>query len=341
MFLFKRRGIYYLEYFDELENRKKRISTKSRLKPDALKFLTNFKNKLSDNNKVKFITLKEFEDEYCKYIERTRSRSYLADVKTTFKTLLAITEDMPLAKLNHRTLEKILIDIYNKTKYGAKHHYNNLRSALNKAINWGYLTENPLNKVKLPKIPHSFPAFITKDELDKIIKNTPNDDLKDFYLMSFHTAMRRDEIRLLKWSSINLNDRIITVTNNETFITKSKKERIVPINDTLLIMLKNRLPKVVNINNDEFVFHKLPGIPYHQDYVTKQFKKVVRGLGMSEKIRLHSLRHSAASNMVQSNVSLYVVKEILGHQDLSTTQIYAHLQKENLAQAVKVLDQAM
>jgi hypothetical protein len=94
MFLFKRRGIYYLEYFDELENRKKRISTKSRLKPDALKFLTDFKKKLSDTSKVKFISLKEFEAEYCKYIERTRSRSYLADVKTTFKTLIALTDDV-------------------------------------------------------------------------------------------------------------------------------------------------------------------------------------------------------------------------------------------------------
>jgi integrase len=341
MFLFKRRGIYYLEYFDELENRKKRISTKSRLKPDALKFLTDFKIKLNDKGKVKFISLKEFEAEYCKYIERTRSCSYLADVKTTFKTLIALTDDIPLAKLSPRLLEKILIDIYNKTKYGAKHHYNNLRSAFNKAINWGYLTENPLSKVRLPKIPHSFPAFITKDELDKIIKNTPNDDLKDFFLMSFHTGMRRDEIRLLKWSSINLKERIITVTNNETFITKSKKERIVPINDTLLIMLRNRLPKVVNLDNNEFVFHKLSGIPYHQDYITKQFKKVVRKLEMSEKIRLHSLRHSAASAMAQNGISLYVIKEILGHQDLAKTQIYSHLQQENLTQAVKVLDQAV
>jgi integrase len=280
MFLFKRKGIYYLEYFDEFENRKKRISTKSRLKPDALKFLTNFKKQLGDTNKIKFISLKEFEVEYCKYLEQTRSRAYLADVKTTFKTLLAITDNITLAKLNYRLLEKILLDIYNKTKYGAKHHYNNLRASFNKAINWGYLTENPLNKVRLPKIPHSFPAFITKNELDLIIFNTPNKDLKDFFLMGYHTGMRGDEIRLLKWSSINLKERVIVISNSESFITKSKKDRIIPINDTLLIMLKNRIPKVFELNKNEFVFNKLSGIPYHRDYVTKQFKKVVRKLGM-------------------------------------------------------------
>ena len=59
---------------------------------------------------------------------------------------------------------------------------------------------------------------------------------------------------------------------------------------------------------------------------------------MNDRIHFHSLRHSAASNMVQAGVSLYVVKEILGHEDLSTTQIYSHLQKENLISAVKTLD---
>ena len=62
---------------------------------------------------------------------------------------------------------------------------------------------------------------------------------------------------------------------------------------------------------------------------------------MDERLHLHSLRHSHASNLVQSGVSLYVVKELLGHEDLSTTQIYSHLQKENLTNAVKVLDKAL
>ena len=341
MFLFKRRGFYYLEYFDEVENRKKRVSTKSRLKPDALKYLIEFKEKLNTLNKTKFISLKDFKEEYCAYIENTHSKSYLADVKCTFDALITTTDNLPLSKLNTRLLEKFLLDTFNTSKYGAKHHYNNLRAAFNKAIFWGYLDENPLKKFRLPKIPTSFPAFINNDELDSIIKKTKNEDLKDFFLMGYHSGMRRDEIRLLKWSSINLKDRTIIVSNSETFTTKSKKERIIPINDTLLNMLVNRLPKILNLRGDEFVFQKCQGIPYHPDYVTKQFKKVVRDLGMNEKIHLHSLRHSTASNMAQANVSLYIIKEILGHQDISTSAQYSHLQKENLSTAIKVLDKAV
>ena len=57
-----------------------------------------------------------------------------------------------------------------------------------------------------------------------------------------------------------------------------------------------------------------------------------------EKIHIHTLRHSFASNLVKKNVSLYVVKELLGHQDIRTTQIYAHLTIDSLRSAVKVLE---
>lgn len=150
--------------------------------------------------------------------------------------------------------------------------------------------------------------------------------------------MRLSEIINIKWSAINLSERTIIVQNNETFTTKSKKERMIPINNTLATVLNNRIPKVLNINFDEYVFYKYSGVPYLKDYISKSFKKVIRKLEMNDRIHFHSLRHSAASNMVQAGVSLYVVKEILGHEDLSTTQIYSHLQKENLISAVKTLD---
>ena len=338
MFIYKRGGIYYLEYLDEVENRNKRISTRKKKKPEALKFLTDFKKELNSRTHFKYISLGRFRDEYLCYLEQSHSESYICLAKTAFKVLLEYTGDIPLAKLNNRTLEKFILEHFNRTCYGARHYYINLNAAFNKAIEWDYLTENPLRQIKLPKIPKSLPVFINSDELNLIVQNTKSRDLKDMFLTGFHSGMRLSEIINIKWSALNLSERTIIVQNNETFTTKSKKERMIPINDTLATVLNKRIPKVLNINFDEYVFHKYSGVPYLKDYVSKNFKKVIRKLEMNDRIHFHSLRHSAASNMVQAGVSLYVVKEILGHEDLSTTQIYSHLQKENLISAVKTLD---
>lgn len=90
-------------------------------------------------------------------------------------------------------------------------------------------------------------------------------------------------------------------------------------------------------NSDEVVFYSVKGKMLYPDAVSRQFKKVVRKSNLSEKIHFHTLRHSFASLQVQKGVSLYEVKELLGHEDLVTTQIYSHLQKQNLMEAVNLL----
>ena len=74
-----------------------------------------------------------------------------------------------------------------------------------------------------------------------------------------------------------------------------------------------------------------------QEFVRK-FKLAVRKANLSDKIHFHTLRHSFASNLVQNGVELYVVKELLGHEDVRTTQIYSHLQSDNLFKAIKLLN---
>ena len=81
-------------------------------------------------------------------------------------------------------------------------------------------------------------------------------------------------------------------------------------------------------------FRKNGNQPYTRDYVSKKFKKACRDAGIDETIHYNSLRHSTASLLAQSGVSLYTIQKILGHSNPNITQIYAHMQIETLREAI-------
>jgi site-specific recombinase XerD len=339
MFLFKRGAIYQIEYFDEQENRIRRISTNCRIKQDALKFLSNFKDEQKSKTRLKFISLKRFKDEYITFVKATLSNGYYKNVVYSFKLLTErFGNDIPLKKINAIRVETLLIERFSKAKYATSLALRALKSSFNKAIEWNYLDVNPFIRIKLPKIPKPHPTFIYEDELHKIIEKETQVDFKDIYSFAFHTGCRISEILNMRWTNVDFEHRMITVKNDETFTTKSKKDRVVPINKKLLKVLRRRIPIIRSIDNSDYIFEKTKRVIYRADTISKCFKKAVRAAKLNEKIHIHTLRHSFASNLVKKNVSLYVVKELLGHQDIRTTQIYAHLTIDSLRSAVKVLE---
>ena len=339
MFLYKRMGIYYIQYLDESENRNRRISTKCRIKQEALKFLSNFKDELKSKTKTKFITLKQFNTEYLSFVKSTLSNGYFKNVEYSFKLLTnKFGNDITLKKINSYQIESLLTERFSKAKYATSLALRTLKSAFKKAVEWNYLEVNPFTKIKLPNVVKPIPVFIYEKELNKIIEKENRKDFKDIYLFGFHTGCRISEILNMKWNSVDFENEIITVKNDKSFTTKSKKDRVIPINEKLLTMLKGRIPFISSIDKSDYIFEKTKGVIYRADTVSKCFKKDVRDAKLNDRIHIHTLRHSFASNLVKNNISLYVVKELLGHQDISTTQIYSHLTVDSLRNAVKVLE---
>ena len=128
MFLFKRGKFYQLEYFDEYENRNKRISTKCINKKDALRFLTNFKTNIQKSIKLKFISLKSFQNEYLEYVRINFSESYFVTVKVSFRLLINEIGDIPLNKISYPQLDKFFTLTFNRTKEGARTYLIALKS---------------------------------------------------------------------------------------------------------------------------------------------------------------------------------------------------------------------
>ena len=343
MFIFKRNSYYHLEYFDEDENRIKRISTKCKTKNEALIFLSNFKENLKQRDKTSYITLSSFESQYLEYANNTLSSSYKKNITSSFKVLYEkFKKDIPLTKITSNQLETMLITKFPTAKYATALTYRTLKSAFNKAVQWNYLSVNPLDKVKLPKIPQNNPVFINEIEIKQIISYEKNETLKDIYLFGFYSGCRINEILNLKWNNIDFAERLIKIKNDESFTTKNKRERVIPINNFLFENLRKRIPIVNNINNENYVFVDSNGKKFRADTVSKWFKETVREaskhIDLDSSIHFHSLRHSFASCLIQRGVSIYEVSKLLGHSDIKVTEIYSHLKPENLRNAVELLN---
>jgi site-specific recombinase XerD len=335
MYLFKRAGVYYIEYFDELENRVRRKSTRKTIKNDALKFLSDFKVKLSETPKLKFITLENLRDEYLALLKIKFSKNHFILSELSLRVFLEATGNIPINELRLHHLENFVLKKYQQSKYSAHLHFRNLRAILNYAVERNYISENPLRKFKFPQMPRNIPEFIDETQLRHIISFIDNQNLKDMYLLYYHTGTRLNELIHLEWNAVDLQGRFITIRNTETFSTKTKQERIIPLNETAFQIFQRHIPKVIKINS--YVFTK-NCVRLNGNYVSKSFMKACRLAGFPN-IHLHSLRHSFCSNLIKNgNVSIRTVMALAGHSNLATTQRYLGIKNESLFEAVKFLE---
>lgn len=338
----KKSPFYQLTY--EVNGKRTTISTKTTNEKEALAFLANFKQAIIEKPKdeeviiqhPETILLSVFQKEYLEYARATKSPKYVSTISSSFKQLFTFSGDMPLNEINTRLIDKFITSTFSRTKRGSHQYYRTLKAAFNKAITWNYIDNNPFTKIKFPKLSKTFPAFISEDELLVILSNTKHQHLKDIFTIAFYTGLRLGELINMHWSWVDFSQNQITVKCDEDFTTKNKKERVVPMSVKVQAILKSRFNSA-NHEPKEVVFYRIKKVRLHQETVSQQFKQVARKSNLSEKIHFHTLRHSFASLLAQKGVSLYVIKELLGHEDLTTTQIYSHLQQQNLVEAVSII----
>ena len=156
-----------------------------------------------------------------------------------------------------------------------------------------------------------------------------NDDVKDLCVVAVSTGLRLSELISLQWSNMDFLRKVITVENSEGFTTKTRKNRVVPMNKPLWQMLARRKENAIS----ELVFHE-KGRRLDRIRLSKTFKKYVVVAGLNDKLHFHSLRHTFATWLVQSGVGIYEVQKLMGHSSIAVTQIYAHLAPSELHSTV-------
>lgn len=336
MYLIKRNGYFHLEYFDQAVGKIRRVSTRTKIKSLALQFLNEFSNKnIEINLRNTEISLIVFRERYLSYCKINFSSKYIISIESSFKRLLQFVGDVCLLKLRRIDIENFLLSTYKDAPYSARQYHRTLKAAFNKAISWGFLSDNPFVGIKLPKPKKNLPIFITQEQFNYLINFEKDEQLQRLYILAFNTGLRLGEIANLLWISIDYNEKLLYVRNTDDFITKSKIERAVPLNKKAYNTILDQ--KLYKKRITDYVFSNAIGKRLLTDYISKRFKKCLRSAGLDERIHFHSLRHSFASNLAQRGVSLFQIKNLLGHSSITTTEIYSHINNQSLREAVEKL----
>jgi site-specific recombinase XerD len=333
MFLSKKsKGVYYL-YYNQSNGKRTSVSTNSKLKSEAVKFLREFKVNLDEEIRrgIKPITLKNYIHEFLKYSEGIHSWNTTKTFKTTFNAFQDYFGEIDLDTISQRELIKYFEHrIRDVSVYQARKDRINLSSMFTKSISDGFLLINPCVGIKRIKIPEKQPMFFNESELQTVVDNIKDIDIKDLVLFAVNTGLRQMELLTLEWNQIDFNNKIV-ILDNRNHLTKSKKVRSIPINERAFQILKRR----VELNHSK-VF-TIEGNEITQKSISNRFSRLMRKFKMKNGLNFHSLRHSFASFLVQRGASIYEVSKLLGHSSVNVTQIYAHLTNENLRSAVELI----
>lgn len=335
MYLVKRNKIFHLYYKDET-GKLHCISSKCSKKSDANKFAIKHLQQLKESTKKKTIlTYGEFQDFYKTYASSRFTRSYQEFVGYAFQQFERITDKNILLKnLTELDIEEFInLKLTEAGQRIVNGYLRTLQGAFQRAIEFGFLDKNIFAKVKKLKPEQNPPLFLTKTDFEKIIDAEEDPDLKFIYRFAVLTGMRMGEIKFLRWGAIDLIKAVIQVRNHNEFTTKSKKARLIPIHPTLLADLKGMKQN----NTEQYVF-QISGKPLDRRRLSEYFKNAVIKAELSADYHFHTLRHTFASWLVQKGVSIYEVSKLLGHADIKTTQIYAHLRSDDLRNAVQKLE---
>lgn len=325
---------WYLDYYNEAGKRVQEVVKHAGCKEDA--FFT-LKAKVQSILKGQCgkeggdLGFEEFSEEYLREYAVKRKRSWKSDRCYLKAHLIPFFGCMRLSEITRRHVEQYTS---RRVEEGVKKTTVNrelavLRKMMNKAIDWGRLDKNPVQKEDFFQgEDQTKERVLTPEEQDRLLQTSPA-SLRPILITALNTGMRRGEILGLEWERIDLENRKITLACTNT---KNRKKRDVPINEGLFSLLASLK---ATANGSQYVFpNPFTGKPL-QD-AKRAFYCACKKAGIKG-LRFHDLRHTFASRLSARGVDLNTIRELLGHGSIRMTQRYLHSNQTLKRNAVECL----
>lgn len=191
----------------------------------------------------------------------------------------------------------------------------------------GIVNENPTNFIDLPRLRKKIPSVLNEKEINNLLEI----DLKTKYdyrnktmiELMYSSGIRVSELVNIKMLDISINNAIIKVSG------KGNKERVIPLGDYALTYLEKYVndyrSKLIKKKTSDYLFLNSRGEKISRQYFFKIIKEIASQKQIKKDISPHTLRHTFATHLLEHGADLRSIQDMLGHSDISTTQIYTHI----------------
>jgi len=278
------------------------------------------------------------EDNFWHYLKYER--------KLAFKTLESYQRDIARFKLflnsrkinfddvDYNLLSKYLGQLYSSSlsKRSIARHISSLKAFFKFSYRQKFIKNNPAHLLKTPKISNKLPTIYSPKNMNRLLQETEDNflELRNRTLLEliYACGLRISELTGLNLQSIDLAGKCLKVKG------KGAKQRIIPFHNNCRDLLNYYLTeRSKNIVKDEPAFFiSINGRRLSDSTIRKMLKKRLLKMGLPPNLTPHGLRHSFATHMLENGADLRTIQELLGHVDLSSTQVYTHLSRMRLKQ---------
>ena len=268
--------------------------------------------------------------------------AYSRDIKE-FVNFCSEKEINSIDRVSERTIRHFIIRLNENesTKSTISRKLSSLRRLFLFAIKNGYIEKNPIRRVSNPRIRRKIPEIINvdsyleifslvdKNNVDKKIEVKEAKQIKAIFELLYGCALRVSELCSLDAGDVDFHGMSIRV------LGKGSKVRVVPLGSKSAEVLKDYLGTLSAKSHSVPLFVDENGERITRHYIYRLVKSYLKDITDIKKKSPHILRHSAATHMLDNEADIMAVKEILGHENLSTTQIYTHVSVERLKKSYK------
>jgi integrase/recombinase XerD len=277
-------------------------------------------------------------------LERNLSDNTISSYRNDLNSLIKFLDEKEINDLSEITYSHLteFFKVLNKvglTSTTAARYFSSIKSFFSYLHKNNYIEKNPVERLSSPKLSKNLPIVLTIEEVESILLAADINTklgLRDKALLEllYACGTRVSEIIILKISDLFLKEEVIRVFG------KGSKERIVPIGSSAIrwvedYLLKSRPLLEKRLKSENVLFLNNRGTKLSRMGVWKIINRYTKEAGIKKEVHPHTFRHSFATHLLEGGADLRAVQEMLGHADISTTQIYTHIDRDFIKQVHK------